>query len=185
MAQDGINLAVEIGPGASDVSLQWVGGQLPWQVFRSTDPATVTDPANRLGDTDLQAWVDSPPAAELIFYRVTSCGSPGSPSPHGCSNCDFCDLWGLSWDAVACARHYVVRWKCGTFNPEQVWNVGNTTMVDDICFDIGMCDGGTCVAGGSVQYIRVEACNPSGCSAAASVPSNETPGSCGGGCCFP
>jgi hypothetical protein len=182
LAQDDIILTLESGPSASDVTLQWTGGQSPWQVFRSVDPASVTAPGNSLGDTDLLMWVDSPPAVDLSFYQVSSCGRPASPAPRGCSTCDCCDPWGLSWEPVICARHYVVRWKCPLLNPEQVWNVGDVTSVNDVCVDIDMCNG-MCSSG--VDYIRVQACNPSGCSSSVNVPSSEIPRLCGGGCCCP
>lgn len=77
------------------------------------------------------------------------------------------------------ATHYVVRWKC-SINPEQVHNVGNVTMIADVCNDIDMCNG---MCAFTVGYIRVEACNQNGCSPAVNIPVDDIPLSCGGGCC--
>jgi hypothetical protein len=144
-------------------------------VFRSNAPGTVTDPAYRLGATTVGSWTDLSPANDsLVFYQVVSCATPAAPAPHGCASCDVCDVWGLSWAAVACTTHYVVRWKC-TFVAEQAWNI-SATSVTDICTDIGMCE--RCSNG-------VESCNGSGCSSAVDVPASELPSQCGGGCCVP
>lgn len=173
-------LSLDRGSSADEVVLHWTGGTSPWEVFRSTDPATVLAPANRVGQTGAPAWTDvAAPDEPLVFYHVGSCGVPAAPQPHGCANCDVCDTWGLSWPPVACADRYAVRWKC-TFNPEQLWNVFATS-VEDICFDIGMCE--RCSSG--VVYIRVQACSGSGCSLAVDVPAAEIPHQCGGGCCVP
>jgi len=173
-------LTVNKGAGPGEVVLLWTGGTSPWQVFRSTAPATVLDPSNRLATTTVGSWTDVPPgSASLVFYQVGSCATPAAPAPHGCASCDVCDIWGLSWAPVACTSHYVVRWKC-TFVPEQTWNVFATS-VADICTDIGMC--ARCSNG--VVYIRVEACNGAGCSLAVDVPASEIPSQCGGGCCVP
>ena len=173
-------LTVEKGTAPGEVVLRWTGGTSPWEVFRSTSPGAVLDPPNRLGTTTASSWPDVPPANEhLIFYNVVSCATPAAPAPRGCVGCDVCDTWGLSWAPVACTSHYVVRWGC-VFNPEQAWNVFATS-VGDICFDIGMCER----CGSGVQYIRVEACNGSGCSIAVDVPDSEIPSQCGGGCCVP
>lgn len=173
-------LTVEKGPATGEVILSWTGGTSPWEVFRSTDPTTVIAPASFLGTTATGSWTDTPPADEsIVFYLVGSCGTPATPVPRGCTTCDICDAWDLSWAPIACADHYVVRWKC-VFHAEQAWSVvGNS--VGDICFDIGMCD----LCGAGVEYIRVQACSGVGCSVAANVPVSETPNSCGGGCCVP
>ncbi len=173
-------LTVNKGAVPGGVVLIWTGGTSPWEVYRSTSPATVLDPANRLGTTTAGPWPDTPPPNQsLVFYQVVSCATPAAPAPHGCVGCDVCDTWGLSWAPVACTTHYVVRWGC-VFNPAQTWNVFATS-VGDICFDIGMCER----CGSGVQYIRVEACNGSGCSIAVDVPDSEIPSTCGGGCCAP
>ena len=105
--------------------------------------------------------------------------TPAPTNPHGCSWCMCCDPWPISWDPVAGATYYVVRWKC-SIQPEQAHNVGNVTSIADVCNDIDMCNG-MCVY--TVGYIRVEACNAYGCSAPVDIPVNEIPITCGGGCC--
>lgn len=165
---------------AGEVVLLWTGGTSPWEVFRSPTPVAVVDPSNRLATTTAGSWTDVPPASEaLLFYQVGSCALPATPIPHGCASCDVCDTWGISWAPIACTSHYMVRWKC-TFVSEQAWEVFGTS-VADICTDIGMCDR----CGSGVVYIRVQACNGSGCSVAADVPADELPSQCGGGCCVP
>ena len=150
------------------------------EVFRSTDPSIVPEPVSLLGTTAAGSWIDAPPADErLVFYEVISCGAPAPPDPRGCAACDICDSWSISWDPVACADYYVVRWKC-IFHAEQAWMLIGTS-VGDICNDLGMCD--ACETG--VEYLRVEACGGAGCSSASSVPVSETPSLCGGGCCVP
>lgn len=179
LAQDGIDLTVRKGPGADDVTLEWMGGVSPWEVFSSTDPAEVGAPSSRLGESTVRTWFDSPPAADAIFYRIMNCGLPLNPDPHGCTSCGCCDPWPISWDAVSCATHYRVRWKCSIV-PEQMWDAGNVTSAD-LCLDVGICYDDTCTFG--VGYIRVEACNATGCSPPIDVPANEIPITCGGGCC--
>ena len=67
----GISLSVLRGPGPLEVTLQWLGGQPGFSVFRSEDPATVLDPANELGQTSGRNWADVPPPGEIFFFRVT------------------------------------------------------------------------------------------------------------------
>ena len=179
LAQDGIELSPTYDRDTGSMTLEWTGGQAPWLVFRSTDAASVLDPANKLGEIDASPWIDFPPPADLLFYLVNACGVPPPPQPHGCSTCACCDSWGINWNPVECATHYVVRWRCG-ISPEQVWNVGDVTAVSDVCNDIDMCNG---MCGTGVSYIRVSACNSVGCSNAVNVPVTERPSACGGGCC--
>jgi len=176
-AQDGIELTVEKGPGAEEVTLLWTGGVSPWEVFSSADPAAVGAPLSRLGETTGDSWNDSPPIARVIFYRVNACGVPPNPVPHGCVSCSCCDLWSISWNPVQCATYYLVSWQCGFF--QQTWNLGNVTFVNDLCDGIDMCSG--CANG--IGYVRVQACNASGCSTPVNIPIGELPAACGGGCC--
>ena len=84
---DGIDLTVSRGPGAGDVSLGWTGTIPTYTVFRSTDPALSTFPANGLGETAANSYVDTPPAGDLFFYAVVGT-CPGAEI-----NCGgFCDL---------------------------------------------------------------------------------------------
>jgi len=69
---DGINLGIQLGPKPLEVTLHWIGGQAPFEVFRSSDPTRVVDPANRLGETFDASWVDQPPPASVLYYVVTS-----------------------------------------------------------------------------------------------------------------
>ena len=115
---------------------------------------------------------------------TSSTGNASMPPPPpdmlgGCQTCDCCDPWPISWGAVPGATEYVVRWKC-SINPEQVKMVGNVTKIADVCNDIDMCNG---MCAFTVGYIKVEACNDDGCSAAVNIPADLIPITCGGGCC--
>ena len=85
-APDGIDLTVSAGPGAT-ITLRWTGIIPTYSVFRSTNPATVTDPANKLGDTSGNIWFDTPPAGSVFFYVVVG-NCPGGQVACG----GFCDL---------------------------------------------------------------------------------------------
>ena len=67
----GITLSVLRGPGPQEVTLQWLGGQAGFSVFRSDDPTTVLDPVNELGQTPGRNWADVPPPGEIFFFQVT------------------------------------------------------------------------------------------------------------------
>jgi len=72
VTRPGITLSLLRGPGALDITLQWLGGQPGFSVFRSHDPATVTDPINELGQTTVRHWTDVPPPGEIYFFRVSA-----------------------------------------------------------------------------------------------------------------
>ncbi|MGH2652320.1 MAG: RHS repeat domain-containing protein, partial [Actinomycetota bacterium] len=91
------------GPGPGDVALEWLGGGPPFRVFRSVDPQTVLDPGNEIGQTTGRGFVDSPPAAPILFYRIGSAlpwasswshtvGDPllGGEQEAGCEVCAGC-----------------------------------------------------------------------------------------------
>jgi hypothetical protein len=86
---DSIQLDVDKGSVAGDVDLAWTGGAAPFGVFRSTDPAAVTDPMHWIATTDQSDWTDSPPPDSILFYRVTecpnctACGLPPGVTPPG------------------------------------------------------------------------------------------------------
>lgn len=104
---DGIVLGAAYNAGTGDVTLSWTGGLPPYRIFRATDPAAVTDPANLLGETTGLAWIDAPPNGSIFYYQVTGsgCASDGEcPTGHcvdgvccdtACSAaCEACDLAG-------------------------------------------------------------------------------------------
>ncbi|HEV8337037.1 MAG TPA: hypothetical protein VGR67_11505 [Candidatus Polarisedimenticolia bacterium] len=47
-ASDGILLTVDPGSSPGEVALSWTGNQPTFQVFRATNPASITDPSNLL-----------------------------------------------------------------------------------------------------------------------------------------
>jgi len=69
--QAGITLSVFRGSGQLQVTLQWLGGQPGFTVFRSEDPATVLDAINELGQTTDRNWDDTPPPGDILFFKVT------------------------------------------------------------------------------------------------------------------
>jgi len=69
---DGIALTVGPGAGPGQVDLEWSGGTSPYRVYRSTTATSVAATLNLLGETASTSWVDTPPAGNLFFYRVTS-----------------------------------------------------------------------------------------------------------------
>jgi hypothetical protein len=66
----GITLSVR-RETASEVRLQWLGGQPVFSVFRSTDPAAVLEPGNLLGQTSSRSWNDDPPPGEVFYFEVS------------------------------------------------------------------------------------------------------------------
>lgn len=111
-------------------------------------------------------------------------GATGAPPPPstvaGCTSCGCCDPWLVQWGASAGATYYNVIWKCSIF-PQHTINVGNVVSVDLCSGTVGMCSVSECANG--VGILQVQACNPSGCSAAVAVPAAGVPIACGGGCC--
>lgn len=71
-AADGVGLAVVLDSGSGDTVLEWTGGQPVFSVYRSAAPGSVVVPANLLATTPTRGWLDSSPAGELLFYKVTS-----------------------------------------------------------------------------------------------------------------
>jgi len=70
--QDGITLTVAPGPSAGQLFLSWTAGPGgPYTVYRSTSGAPDIGAANALGTTSALAWTDTPPAAPIIYYRVS------------------------------------------------------------------------------------------------------------------
>jgi len=66
----GITLTALRGPGPSEVTLQWLGGQPTFSVFRSADPEDVALPINELGQTSGRVWADVPPPGSIFFFQV-------------------------------------------------------------------------------------------------------------------
>lgn len=68
--RNALALSLTRGPGPDDVSLSWSAGQGSYTVYRSTDPADVTDRCGRLGLTPSTSFSDTPPPGGLTFYQV-------------------------------------------------------------------------------------------------------------------
>src|SRR2546427_3497073 len=69
-ASDGILLTVEPGSSPDEVALSWTGNQPTFQVFRATNPASVTGPSNLVIETDARAWIETPPLGDLFYYEI-------------------------------------------------------------------------------------------------------------------
>ena len=76
---DGVWLTVGPDGVTAEIVLDWTGGQPTFDVYRSTSPNDVTDPANHLGSTSDRSWRDTPPPGAVHFYRVTSPCVPTCP----------------------------------------------------------------------------------------------------------
>lgn len=103
---------------------------------------------------------------------------PPAPSVQGCTTCDCCDPWIVSWTPSTGATYYNVFWTC--FIIEHTINVGTITSADLCDPLVGMCSSAECANG--VASVYVQACNAGACSAKVPVV-NGLPIACGGGCC--
>lgn len=65
-----LQLTVARGAAPDQVDLSWTAGQGDYTVFRSADPAAVTDRCARLGTTSATAWADVLPPGGIVFYQV-------------------------------------------------------------------------------------------------------------------
>jgi len=164
---DGVLLTVESGSGAGTIILRWTGGQYPYSVFRSSDPATIRDRPNLIGETTGGEWTDDPPPGAIFYYEIAA---------HGCaaaSDCvsGFC-VGGVCCES-ACAGACEACDQAGDLGrclPAPAGTLCGPAACDspDAARLADLCDGlGACVDGGIV------ACTPYTCDAA---------GSCGTTC---
>lgn len=84
LAADPIVLNIVPDQGDGFYRLYWTGGHVPYEVYRSTDPATVVMATNRLGETVGMSWIDEPPVAGTYYYQLTS------SCPTGCGAGEIC-----------------------------------------------------------------------------------------------
>ena len=75
------------------------------------------------------------------------------------------------------ATHYIVQYSCFTAKP--TYQTSNTSV--DLCTEVGMCNDSYCAYGAGA--VTVQACDSTCCSTPTTVPSGETPLTCGGGVC--
>ena len=67
---------------AFEVTLAWTGDPVSFDVFRSTDPASVAQPQNMLGTAEDRRWEDLVPPVGMHFYTVMSlCGNGTAGRP--------------------------------------------------------------------------------------------------------
>ena len=95
---DDITLHIAAGPSAGEVTLTWSGTGVYFEVFRSTDPSSVTAPANLIGLTAGTLFNDTPPAASIDYYVVapTYCGNGVRDPGEQCDDGNTADLDGCS-----------------------------------------------------------------------------------------
>ena len=145
---DGIVLNVTSAPGPADVTLNWTGSQAPYSIYRSSSPAGVVAPANLVGVTNLEAWSETPPVGNIIYYEVTGIGcGTGADCPSGfcvdgvCCNtacngtCQSCNVPGSPGTCTPIAAGTDPAGECGA---------------GAACDGLGNCrkqNGGTCAQG--------------------------------------
>jgi len=98
-AGDGIELGVQRGPGALEVTLEWSGGAGPYRVYRSAQPAGLAQPPNLLGTTAAASWTDVPLPADVYYYQVAAAPTGAAPAitsiaPSGASFGDLITIGG-------------------------------------------------------------------------------------------
>jgi hypothetical protein len=149
-ADDGVTLQVSHGPAAGEVRLDWSGGQPSFQVYRSTSPATLVSPGNKLGETSGNLWTDVPPAGGIFYYRVV--GPCLNPTPETCDGVDDdCDGFlddgcpGACMDDLGCP----VSQFCDAVTDRCLPDVadGQACSRDEQCV-ANHCSNGICCAGG-------------------------------------
>src|SRR5213593_4351747 len=78
VASDGILLTVDPGSSPDEVALTWTGNQPTFQVFRATNPASVTDPSDLVVETDARAWIETPPLGDIFYYEIARKPDPSA-----------------------------------------------------------------------------------------------------------
>jgi 5-methylthioadenosine/S-adenosylhomocysteine deaminase len=73
---DGILLTVDQGLSPDEVILSWTGNQPTFEVYRASNPASVTDPSNLQGQTDSRTWTETPPPGDIFFYEIVRKADP-------------------------------------------------------------------------------------------------------------
>src|ERR1044071_8314148 len=68
---DSIQLTLQKGPGAGQVTLGWSGAPAPYEVYRSASPADVVAPGHLIAVPVDPTYIDTPPDVPLLFYVVT------------------------------------------------------------------------------------------------------------------
>jgi hypothetical protein len=71
-AADGVSLSVKKGPGASDLTLDWTGGQPTFDVYRAPSAAGLAAPANLVTSTSARTLTTVVGADTITFFIIAS-----------------------------------------------------------------------------------------------------------------
>src|SRR5262245_66269939 len=66
---DGIMLLLHHGTTPTDVILDWTGGTLPYEIYRSPNPAALVTAGNKLAEANGLTWTDVPPPGGVHYLR--------------------------------------------------------------------------------------------------------------------
>jgi cysteine-rich repeat protein len=110
-AADDVVLEAAPGPLPGQVTLRWAGTGPVFEIYRADAPATVLDPANRLGVTAGLEWLDDPPDAPILYYLVVPAIAPacGNGIRETGEQCDDGGVVNLDGCDAACAFEQLQR----------------------------------------------------------------------------
>lgn len=81
----------EQGPGTGEVTFQWTGGVPPFEVYRSTNPTDVLNPANLIATVNVPTWSGPCPQSPVVFYQVVALGTPECTVDADCQDSTLCN----------------------------------------------------------------------------------------------
>ncbi len=168
------------------------GGNMTGSNGSGTNAASGTGGNPMAGSTASSggAPMTSATSTGAMMATTTSTTSTGSgmcalaepTNVRGCtSGCGACDSWPFSWDPVAGATHYRIRWSCSALPENTSMDIVGTTA--DFANGPEV-DAGNLGCGFTIHTVFVMACDGTCCTDGTAVPMAELPLTCGGGCCL-